>query len=85
MRLLREGGFSWGFAWGASRLLGILWLASPHVLWAACPFPVLLCPALAEHLQHAGRWLVSCPALEGSQVLLVLCLDGARRVEDRTL
>lgn len=85
MRLLCEGGFSRGFAWGSFMVSWDLVVGFPSMLWDACPFPFLLCPALAEHPQHAGRWLVSCPALEGSWVLLAWCLLGPRKAEDRTL
>lgn len=85
MRLLREGGFCSGFALRASCFLGILWLASPSMLWPASPFPFPCCPALAKHPQHAWRWLVSCPVLEGSWLLLARCLHGARKAEGRTL
>lgn len=49
MRLLREGWSSWGSAWGTWCFLGVLGLGPLSMLQAACPFPFLLCPALAEH------------------------------------
>lgn len=68
MRLLREGGSSWGFV----LVLGILWLAPPSLLCTIFPFPFLLHPALEEHPQLAGSWLGSCPALGSSWVLLAV-------------
>lgn len=72
--LLRELWLSW-----------VLGLALPSMFWAACTFPFLLCPHLAQHPQHAGRQLLSCPVLEVSLVSLAQCLRGPRKVEDGTL
>lgn len=60
-------------------------MALPSLLSAASSFPFLLCPTLAEHPLRAGRWLVSCPVLEGSWILLAQCLHGARKSGEQTL